>query len=89
MVLLRFFEASEDSLRCFAHFCGRKPAEAAKQRRLAGAPGFEPGNGGIKIRCLTTWLRPNIGRPDADGGRTIEAEAVSINGLASALDRQS
>src|SRR6185437_7140230 len=25
---------------------------------LAGAPGFEPGNGGIKIRCLTTWLRP-------------------------------
>ncbi len=30
---------------------------------LAGAPGFEPGNGGIKIRCLTTWLRPNA-RPD-------------------------
>src|SRR6476619_577040 len=33
-----------------------------KSRRpnwLAGAPGFEPGNGGIKIRCLTTWLRPN------------------------------
>src|SRR5262249_17046974 len=26
---------------------------------LAGAPGFEPGNAGIKIRCLTTWLRPN------------------------------
>ena len=26
---------------------------------VAGAPGFEPGNGGIKIRCLTTWLRPN------------------------------
>src|SRR5437588_3274268 len=25
---------------------------------VAGAPGFEPGNGGIKIRCLTTWLRP-------------------------------
>src|SRR5882762_10266921 len=22
--------------------------------RLAGAPGFEPGNAGIKIRCLTT-----------------------------------
>ena len=28
-------------------------------RSMAGAPGFEPGNGGIKIRCLTTWLRPN------------------------------
>ena len=26
---------------------------------LAGAPGFEPGNGGIKIRCLTAWRRPN------------------------------
>src|SRR6476646_8181312 len=25
---------------------------------VAGAPGFEPGNGGIKIRCLTTWLHP-------------------------------
>jgi hypothetical protein len=25
---------------------------------LAGAGGFEPPNGGIKIRCLTTWLRP-------------------------------
>ena len=36
---------------------------------VAGAPGFEPGNGGIKIRCLTTWLRPKtrwitaVGRP--------------------------
>jgi hypothetical protein len=29
------------------------------RNNLAGAPGFEPGDGGIKIRCLTTWLRPN------------------------------
>ena len=47
----------------------RKAAEAwsispengnAPRRRdwLAGAGGFEPPNGGIKIRCLTTWLRP-------------------------------
>src|SRR5215218_9075294 len=28
-------------------------------RRLAGAPGFEPGNGGTKNRCLTTWRRPS------------------------------
>ena len=28
-------------------------------RRLAGAEGFEPPNGGIKTRCLTTWRRPN------------------------------
>ena len=26
---------------------------------LAGAPGIEPGNAGIKIRCLTAWRRPN------------------------------
>src|ERR1700722_6104761 len=26
---------------------------------LAGAGGFEPPNGGIKIHCLTTWRRPN------------------------------
>jgi hypothetical protein len=32
---------------------------------MAGAPGFEPGNGGIKIRCLTTWLRPKSYRKAA------------------------
>jgi hypothetical protein len=26
---------------------------------LVGVLGFEPRNGGIKIRCLTTWLHPN------------------------------
>src|SRR5579872_3524687 len=28
-------------------------------RALAGAGGFEPPYGGIKIHCLTTWRRPN------------------------------
>jgi hypothetical protein len=27
---------------------------------MAGAEGIEPSNDGIKIRCLTAWLRPNI-----------------------------
>ena len=31
--------------------------------RVGWAPGFEPGNGGIKIRCLTTWLRPKMPGP--------------------------
>jgi hypothetical protein len=35
------------------------PALRTTVGEMAGAPGFEPGNGGIKIRCLTTWLRPN------------------------------
>ena len=26
---------------------------------LAGVPGFEPGNPGIKTRCLTAWPPPN------------------------------
>ncbi len=25
---------------------------------MAGLPGFEPGNGGTKNRCLTAWRRP-------------------------------
>lgn len=25
----------------------------------AGVPGFEPGSGGSKGRCLTAWLHPN------------------------------
>ena len=28
--------------------------------RLAGVEGFEPPNGGIKTRCLTTWRRPSV-----------------------------
>src|SRR3981189_2136611 len=38
----------------------RRAREPQRPDWLAGAPGFEPGNGGIKIRCLTTWLRPNL-----------------------------
>jgi hypothetical protein len=38
-----------------------------QQNQLAGAPGFEPGNGGIKIRCLTTWLRPKARRDHTCG----------------------
>src|SRR5262245_26192870 len=37
----------------------QQPKYIKRSDWLAGAPGFEPGNGGIKIRCLTTWLRPN------------------------------
>jgi hypothetical protein len=35
---------------------------------LAGAGGLEPPNGGIKIRCLTTWLRPNSHGEKGRGG---------------------
>src|SRR3954469_8215063 len=49
---------------------------------LAGAGGIEPPNGGIKIRCLTDWLRPNRlnlnartmrpARTGSDNARSIE-----------------
>src|SRR5690349_1299571 len=37
------------------------PSFGSLQQRphcLVGAGGLEPPNGGIKIRCLTAWLRP-------------------------------
>src|SRR5690606_19916655 len=44
---------------------------------VAGAPGFEPGNGGIKTRCLTTWLRPKgIQRRPVQTARDDSAPAV-------------
>jgi hypothetical protein len=36
----------------------RQWASPVLWRRLAGAEGFEPSRAGIKIRCLTAWLRP-------------------------------
>jgi hypothetical protein len=50
------------------------------RRRVAGAPGFEPGNGGIKIRCLTTWLRP-IGREDHILARLLHRNETFPGGL--------
>ncbi len=60
-------------------------ANVAKSlKSLAGAGGFEPPNGGIKIRCLTTWLRPNApsdcrGRPRAIRRRNIATPPSLIN----------
>ena len=48
-----------------------RPASSAISGRtgnLAGAGGIEPPNGGIKIRCLTAWLRP-IRRTGIAGGQ--------------------
>ena len=39
---------------------------AERRNGVAGAGGIEPPNGGIKIRCLTAWLRPN--RPAGERG---------------------
>src|SRR5438045_943211 len=40
-------------------------ASRAGLMKLAGVEGFEPPNGGIKTRCLTTWRHPSICPPAA------------------------
>ena len=44
---------------------------------MAGAGGFEPPYGGIKIRCLTAWRRPNA--PEDRRARTIEGAPLPRN----------
>src|SRR3981081_3459144 len=46
---------------------------------LAGAEGFEPSDAGIKIRCLTAWLRPNAWPKRR---RTILTEPTRYNAFA-------
>jgi hypothetical protein len=43
--------------RLFRH---RELAVNQTKKKLAGVAGFEPTNGGIKTRCLTTWRHPSI-----------------------------
>ena len=42
---------------------------------MAGVPGFEPGYGGIRIRCLTAWRHPKNG--GYDGIRTCDPRIMS------------
>jgi hypothetical protein len=68
-------------------FGTREPAPYKDNRsraaltELAGAGGFEPPHDGIKIRCLTTWLRPNArdGCPSRSS-RTIITSGDGSNG---------
>ncbi len=53
--------------------------------KVAGAGGFEPPDGGIKIRCLTTWRRPKTWKSaprsaaGPGGGATIEPAQAPRN----------
>ncbi len=56
--------------------CGTNPFDAVllfsegerfEQAHLAGGEGFEPSNGGSKVRCLTTWRPPNASSEQAQG----------------------
>ena len=50
---------------------------------LAGAAGFEPANGGIKSRCLTTWRRPTSAA--ALGGRARTEKGLCAAAFAPAV----
>jgi hypothetical protein len=52
-------EAERGKSRCWQPFLAFQGKCARYPNWLAGAGGIEPPNGGIKIRCLTAWLRPN------------------------------
>ena len=55
-------------------------------RKMAGAAGIEPANGGTKNRCLTAWLRPiaiGVMRPGAPG--LGEREATQDHGKTQGL----
>src|SRR5450432_1241045 len=45
---------------------------------MAGVEGFEPPNGGIKTRCLTTWRHPSI--PSARAERRAGAHLTAASG---------
>ena len=47
--------------------------------KLAGAEGFEPPNGGIKTRCLTTWRRPNFRSNRLDAVVELQAMQCLLN----------
>ena len=42
--------------------------------QMAGAAGFEPTHDGVKVRCLTAWLRANISNGGGRRIRTTELE---------------
>ena len=66
---------------------GRRSAAIYLIDKLAGAGGFEPPYAGIKIRCLTTWLRP-IAALVGSGGTRDKGAAVAGRGKLSATRRR-
>lgn len=59
-ILLFFCLASEKYENNFAPAVQNEKSESKALGYMAGTVGLEPTNGGVKVRCLTAWLRPNI-----------------------------
>ena len=43
---------------------------------MAGEAGFEPTNGGVKVRCLTAWLHPSM--VEGEGFEPSKAEPADL-----------
>jgi hypothetical protein len=54
---------------------------------MAGAGGFEPPHGGIKIRCLTAWLRPNMSWPEDTVESTSDQPVLSAGSAEQRIQR--
>src|SRR5579862_10038137 len=57
-------------------------------KKLAGAGGFEPPYGGIKIRCLATWLRPSNRRPGTLAGNAAAGNQAARSAPPARLGRR-
>jgi hypothetical protein len=56
---------------------------------MAGPPGLEPGSDGVKVRCLTAWLRANKWWRGTDSNRrTLRERIYSPPRLATSLPLQ-
>src|ERR1700679_4116050 len=64
---------------CLRHRPCSKSTYRPHRKNLAGVEGFEPPNGGIKTRCLTTWRHPNLekNRRPASTGAALPKARVS------------
>src|SRR6516164_9726537 len=62
--------------------CAARPLPPASTCELAGVEGFEPPNGGIKTRCLTTWRHPSTrARAQNSAGAHLTAASGSLPAL--------
>ncbi len=62
LVDTKFF-VSDGTWRCSGYASRRLKKTAVRKLHtavMAGMAGFEPADDGVKVRCLTTWLHPNI-----------------------------
>src|SRR5580765_3934951 len=69
--------------------CAARPLPPASTCELAGVEGFEPPNGGIKTRCLTTWRHPSTCAPACEqAGAHLTAASVPPPKLETLVQRR-